>query len=192
MFVLETIEDLVRVQPASFKYSQIKALEDELNRKYSNKVLHNVGLCLRVYDIDSATDPIIHACQDGSYQFVFRMVVFRPFKGQVLLGLVKDCDAVKGVRVSLKFFDDIYIPPQYLMDGTVFNREEGAWVWKYDDNEYFMDPGNWIRFRVEQAEFIDVGPMKKSDTDETLVNRKAPYTIYASCAEQGLGLIDWW
>ncbi|KAJ3257966.1 DNA-directed RNA polymerase III subunit rpc25 [Boothiomyces macroporosus] len=109
MFVLETIEDLVRVLPASFKYSQFKALEDELNKKYSNKVLHNVGLCLRVYDIESATDPIIHACQDGSYQC----------KGQVLLGQVKDCDAVKGVRVSLKFFDDIYIPPQYLMDGTV-------------------------------------------------------------------------
>ena len=36
------------------------------------------------------------------------------------------------IIVSLQFFDDIYIPPAYLMANTIFNREEGVWVWNYD------------------------------------------------------------
>ncbi len=53
-----------------------------------------------------------------------------------------------------------------------------------------MDPGNWIRFRVEQSQFIDVGPIKESK--EEPLSRPASFTVYASCAESGLGLIDWW
>jgi hypothetical protein len=32
----------------------------------------------------------------------------------------------------LNFFDDIYIPPAYLMAPSEFNREEAVWVWKYE------------------------------------------------------------
>jgi DNA-directed RNA polymerase subunit E'/Rpb7 len=57
--------------------------------------------------------------------------------------------------------------------------------------ELYMDSGNWIRFRIEQMEFVDVGPIKKSEKGET-VFKKAPFTIYASAQESGLGLIEWW
>jgi hypothetical protein len=43
-----------------------------------------------------------------------------------------------------------------------------------------MDPGNWIRFRVEQIQFVDVGPIRETVDDETqmIPNRNAAFTIY--------------
>ena len=51
-----------------------------------------------------------------------------------MLGTIKECDPVKGVRISIQFFDDIYIPPAYLINGSVFNYEEGVWVWNFSLN----------------------------------------------------------
>jgi DNA-directed RNA polymerase III subunit RPC8 len=186
MFVLSIIEDLVRVPPAAFALPRHEAIEDQLNKKYSYRILHNVGLCIKLYDIQSISDAVVHACQDGSYQckVEFRMVVFRPLKGQVLLGLIKECDQQKGIRISLEFFDDIYIPPAYLMENTVYNREESVWVWNYDGQELFMDPGNWIRFRIEQSQFIDVGPFN-TDKLETQPVKQAPFTVYVKCFNVG-------
>lgn len=104
-----------------------------------------------------------------------------------MLGTIKECDPVKGVRISIHFFDDIYIPPAYLIKDSVFNYEEGVWVWNYSGQELFMDPGNWIRFRVEQSLFVD-----KPIASENGPNKNAPFTIYASSATSGLGLVDWW
>ena len=120
MFVLTKIQDIVRVHPSQFSLSRLQAVTDVLNLKYSYKILSDIGLCLQVYDVHSISEPVVHACQDGSYQCttVFRMIVFRPMEGQVLMGKIKECDAKKGVRVSMEFFDDIYIPAQYLMAGT--------------------------------------------------------------------------
>lgn len=41
----------------------------------------------------------------------FRLLVFRPYVGEVLFGAVKSCDEVKGIEVSMEFFDGVYIPP---------------------------------------------------------------------------------
>ncbi|KAL2918838.1 DNA-directed RNA polymerase III complex subunit Rpc25 [Polyrhizophydium stewartii] len=120
MFVLSVLNDIVRVPPKDFSKPENEAIIDELNRKYANKVLHNVGLCISVYDLLEANDPVVHACQDGSYQVrvTFRLVVFRPFKDEILEGRVKDCSAKTGVRVTMDFFDDIIIPPAFLMPGS--------------------------------------------------------------------------
>ena len=120
MFVLTRIEDIVRVHPSQFALKRKQACEDALNLKYSYKVLPEVGLALKVFDILSITEPIVHACQDGGYQstIIFRLVVFRPQESQILLGKILECDQQKGVRVTLEFFDDIYIPSQYLMKDT--------------------------------------------------------------------------
>jgi DNA-directed RNA polymerase subunit E'/Rpb7 len=64
------------------------------------------------------------------------------------------------------------------MPGTEYDDGEKVWIWNYDGQQLFMDPGNWIRFRVEQSQFIDVGPVKEDDDETVLANRPAPYTIY--------------
>lgn len=127
MFSLAKLEDLVRVKPEAFKLSRLEAIEDELNKKYGNKVVLTLGLALRVYDISSVSDPIVHACQDGSYQckgtvspylVQFRVMLFKPEIGEVMTGEIKSGDAEIGLRINVDFFDDIYIPPVQMAPNT--------------------------------------------------------------------------
>lgn len=68
MFILTEIEDLVRIHPSNFSLDKLVAIEDELNKKYANRIVHDVGLAIRVFDISTTSDPIVHQCQDGGYQ----------------------------------------------------------------------------------------------------------------------------
>lgn len=102
MFILSRIEDIVRVPPCAFREQPETAIINCLNSKYSNKVLHEVGLCIKVFDILSTTDFIVHQCQDGSYQtkVEFRLVVFRPFTGEIITGRIKNCNDKMGIQVK--------------------------------------------------------------------------------------------
>lgn len=88
------------------------------------------------------------------------------------------------VLVSLGFFDDIFIPYNYLQENSDFNSEEQIWVWLYDENEMFMDIDEDIRFRVEAEQFFDTSPSvrpKKEgvDTPDLSGNsaKQAPYSL---------------
>lgn len=48
----------------------------------------------------------------------FRLVVFRPFVGEVLIGRIMAATH-KGIRVSLEFFDDIFIPDNLLFENAI-------------------------------------------------------------------------
>ncbi|KAF7799157.1 hypothetical protein EIP86_010388 [Pleurotus ostreatoroseus] len=51
MFVLSIIKDTVAVLPAHFGLPPEQAIINELNKKYANRVLHEVGLCMCVFDL---------------------------------------------------------------------------------------------------------------------------------------------
>ena len=142
----------------------------------------------------------------------FRLVVFRPFVGEVLIGKIRSCTE-EGLSVSLAFFDDIFIPAHCLQSGSTFNTEERLWVWNYDGNELFMDLDEKIRFRVLAESFAEVAPVLKeallasvanklsgtsalTEADQKMalesVSTVPPYKIIASVAEDGLGLLSWW
>jgi DNA-directed RNA polymerase III subunit RPC8 len=117
MFTLITIKDKVRIAPESFNKEHLSALEDEIHKKYSNKVIDEIGLCISMYDIASVGYPYIYPGDGASHtEVTFRMIIFRPELGQVLTGRVKQCNEVHGVQVSLKFFEDIWVPPHLLRE----------------------------------------------------------------------------
>lgn len=47
----------------------------------------------------------------------FRMVVFRPFKGEVMLGRIRSSTPA-GINLRTDFFDDIFIPFEELPQGA--------------------------------------------------------------------------
>lgn len=60
------------------------------------------------------------------------------------------------MRVSLDFFDDIYISSDALPDPSFFEKQEGGvpkgrWHWHYEGNRMDFDLDEQIRFRVEEA-----------------------------------------
>lgn len=210
MFVLAAVRDTVRIIPSKLSLDFEDAIADELNAKYCNKVVPHCGLAISVFDVQTIDDPYVHP-GDGaaSVMATFRLVMFRPFNGQVLAGKVRSSDEATGVRVTLGFFDEIIIPPGFLPDGTRWDSQEQVWVWQFDGNDLFIDPEEPIRFRVLSEVFVESAPTPKevlmsaqsiaSDTGTMPPptpppshSMNPPYKLIASIAEDGLGLLSWW
>ena len=120
MFILSRLRDAVRIIPELFDKDMTSALTAVLNEKYSGRVLSNVGLCISVYEVTGHSVPMLHPCDGASFCTVdFRMVVFRPFVGEVLSAKIVENSLENGVRLSVGFFDQIWVPPGNLKPKAV-------------------------------------------------------------------------
>ena len=200
MFVLALINHTVRVPAHKFHIDLDKAIGEELNTKYANKVVLNVGLCISLWDVTKREESYLLPGDGASHTKVhFRYVVFRPFMEEVLVGRIKNCSR-ESVQVTLGFFDDIIIPAENLQHPSRFDETEHLWIWEYqtDDGKHdlFMDTGEEIRFRVVAETFTDTTPSgPANETPEASPDRdirRIPYLITASINEPGLGLLSWW
>eukprot|EP00041_Stephanoeca_diplocostata_P007882 m.113340 g.113340 ORF g.113340 m.113340 type:complete len:200 (+) comp17077_c0_seq2:232-831(+) len=198
MFVLAELSDVARISPAHFSKNRLEQTELELNKKYANKVIKGLGLCIMLHDILTIGDSLIYP-GDGAAQLRvrFRLVVFRPFVDEILEGTIRSCSE-KGVHVTMGFFEDILIPASQMQPNTVFDTTEQAWCWQYGDEKLFMDVDEKIYFKVIKEEFHDMvvaaeifGAAGGDDTDG-FSNRKAPYMLTGSVNDFGLGLPAWW
>lgn len=56
-------------------------------------------------------------------QVKFRLVVFKPFVGEVIVARLKSCSR-EGLHLSLGFFDDILIPEHLLQEPSFYEDHE--------------------------------------------------------------------
>ena len=56
---------------------------------------------------------------------------------------------IPGVWVTLGFFEDVFLPKEYLQSPCKFDKEENCWVWEYQDgietHNMYMDEKEEIR-----------------------------------------------
>ncbi|KIW07764.1 uncharacterized protein PV09_01692 [Verruconis gallopava] len=195
MFVLTTISDLIQIQPKELRKPIEEALEDNINQKYANRVLQNVGLCLFLWDVLRASEGLIGQ-GDGmiNVNVEFRLVVFRPFKGEILQGVILDSSSPEGIRIGLDFFADIWIPaPTNLPEDSRLLTSEAkpVWVWNPNASEdplnddlsdaYFYEVDETVRFRVEDEIWHNTGPEKA----DFLENPNGDLTIRTHVAAGG-------
>ncbi|KAI6006688.1 RNA polymerase Rpb7 [Pisolithus orientalis] len=196
MFVLSTIKDTIPVLPANFGVDTEEALINEINKKYANRVLHDVGLCICLFDLAEAGEGKVRY-GDGCHWY---KVKFR--SGRVILAKVKSSDE-DGIRLSR------YVPSTPTLTASYSDPNERAHFWLPDSEattahellesltaeRMYVDQGDIVRVRVEADEFYDDEPGPPKATDGVAVKREArrpPYTITCSIAEQGLGPVSWW
>lgn len=67
MFVIVKIQDIIKIAPSAFDVDYSKALIEEIDRKYSNRVIADVGLGITVYDFDHIGDAFIHPSDGTSH-----------------------------------------------------------------------------------------------------------------------------
>ena len=89
-----------------------EAITAALNEKYPNRVVPQLGLCIALYDVVAVGEAQIHPGSAAHHTHVeFRLVVFRPFVGEVLEGSPAANAALIGEggddRVGLKPGDTI-------------------------------------------------------------------------------------
>ena len=187
---------MIQISPQDFEKPSAQALEDNINAKYADKVIHKHGLCLGLFDILSTSEGLIgHGTGIVNVNVDFRLIVFRPFRGEILQGRIT-ANNFEGIRISMDFFDDIWVPgPHMLFDNTKYNATEEAWVWTTDEgHELFFDRNETVRFRVEAETWTDLSPEKQTPPGEEAEEeaRPSPYQITASMQQSGLGPLLWW
>lgn len=206
MFVLAKFKDIIRVPASQLGQPIEKVLAEELNIRFANKVVLNVGLVICLHDILEIGESHIY-CGDGAIhtRCLYRMIVFRPHIGEVICGTLKS-SSKEGLNISLGFFENIVIPPQQLQEPSYFNEIDQTWTWSYKDEDQTvnlaLEIGEQLRFRIHAEEFLDVSPHGPSSNPSMIPNatlltpdmnkRQTPYTIVGSICESGLGLLKWW
>lgn len=187
-----TLSDLIQIHPQDFDKRSARALEDNINAKYADKVIQRIGLCLGFYDLLTSSEGLIgHGTGLVNVHVTFRLIVFRPFKGEILQGTISR-NSMDGITVSMGFFHDVFVPAGALWEGTRYEASEDAWIWKTEDgNELFLDRNETVRFRVEGEEWTDLSPEKAVPLGEEVeeTERRSPYSIIVSSGDDGYQLI---
>jgi DNA-directed RNA polymerase III subunit RPC8 len=133
MFYLATIADTIRVPPSQFAHGDAKSLTDAISRKFPGRTIMDVGMVISLFDVLTVGSALIHA-GDGSahFEIVFRVVVFKPFVGEIIEGKVTECSS-EGIRISLEFFDNIVVPYYNIFEPNHYDSKKRRWVW--DDHK---------------------------------------------------------
>ncbi|KKY29642.1 putative dna-directed rna polymerase iii polypeptide [Diaporthe ampelina] len=199
MFILTKIADLVQITPEDFHKKSSDAIEDNINAKYANKaeqVIQKIGLCICLYDLLWASEGLVRqGTGNANVNAEFRLVVFRPFKGEVIMAKISKCTP-EGIHVRTEFFSDIFVEAEELPDGCQFDHNEQLWVWNNDETgPMWWDVHETVRLAVIGEEWHDQTPTKPTvapGEDQPEEQRKPPYVIKGSMKNPGLGCTLWW
>ncbi|KAK2181666.1 hypothetical protein NP493_386g05037 [Ridgeia piscesae] len=106
MFVLSKMKDTVKIPPWQFNLVMNDAIVQTLNKKFANKVVHSVGLCIALWDVTKIEDSYILPGDGSSHTIVhFRYVVFRPFMDEIVAGKIRS-SSKEGVHGEYKHLLD--------------------------------------------------------------------------------------
>ena len=136
---------------------------DKINKKYGAKVVPQIGYCIGAYAITEIGDGKLPP-GDGASHFEVHatLLVWRPIDGEVIEGVICACTK-RGIKVSLQFFDDIWIEPKNMFQGATFyaggDENEPYWKWVLvgqdinSEEGYYFDVGNKIRVKFESCDY---------------------------------------
>ena len=200
MFQLVSLSDsAVKIPPANLGKSTLEAVTQELESLYVDKVLAECeGLCVTLYSITDISGGTVLAgegcvCFDVS----FKVVLFKPFAGEILEGTLESVDA-RGAYVSIGFFSDIFIPSSNMQVPSEYDEREKTWVWDYNGETLKMEVGAPVRLRVVDRRFPEAPKTAEELAELTPESGKknkdsfAPMVVIADVNADGLGMCKWW
>lgn len=198
MFTLVLIDDDIAIHPADLKHNYRAQLKRQIQSKYVDRIIPNVGLCVEFYDFVRIKDAHIYpgdnkdSCAQAYVKVEFNLVIFLPAGDEWLVGSITGSTKDGGINVSLGFFQDVQIPSSNLRLPFVFDDKSKCWVWVYRDSEtkectnYFYEQDALIRFRVISVDFPEAVGFQDKETPLTQMR------VVGAADKDGLGCISWW
>mmetsp|Transcript_2468 Transcript_2468/g.6981 ORF Transcript_2468/g.6981 Transcript_2468/m.6981 type:complete len:203 (+) Transcript_2468:105-713(+) len=198
MFTLVLIDDDIPVQPASFRDDCRAELKRQIQGKYVDRVIPNVGLCIEFYDFVKIKDALVYpgdgklACGEAYFKVEFHLIVFRPTVGEWLVGSIME-STQRGLNVSLGFFQNVEIPSSNLRTPYTFDSAQRMWVWQYRNPDcretinFFYEKDELIRFRVTAVTFPEFAA-----NQQDLKRKEPPMKVVGAVDRDGLGCVSWW
>ncbi|KAK6260000.1 RNA polymerase Rpb7-like [Theobroma cacao] len=215
MFYLSLIEHTLRLPPHLLNLPLDEAIKIELEALFLDKVIANLGLCISVYDIRSIKGGFIYPGDGAStYTVEFRLIVFRPFVGEIIVAKLKESDA-NGLRYIVTNAKCSQCHLDFLMTFTYLSifcqghlalnltliieiKEDGYGTLekqkKHSLKNHDLLLMGWIRFSESQIKFRVHSVIYPSIPLEQPENSKpfAPMVITGSIDYDGLGPVSWW
>ncbi|PKA49941.1 hypothetical protein AXF42_Ash019257 [Apostasia shenzhenica] len=186
MFCLSKIEQTLSLSPQLLDLPLVNAIKGEVEKMFLDKVIPNLGLCISIYDIHAINGGFIIPGEGSpTYEVIFRLIMFRPFVGEILSGNILE-STNDGLRLSLGFFHDIYVPVSQLPQPCK-RRDDGIWLWDYNSYEFTMDLNEEVLFEVLSINYPPV-PVKQDANSKQF----APMVVVGRMQGDGLGVISWW
>ncbi|KAL5988925.1 hypothetical protein ACLOJK_027027 [Asimina triloba] len=101
MFALSLIEHKLTLPPHLLDISLENGVKKELERLFLDKVIATSGLCISIYDIQDIGGGFVVAGEGApTYEVTFRLVMFRPFVGEILVGKIEKSSS-EGLQVKI-------------------------------------------------------------------------------------------
>ncbi|KAF4323066.1 hypothetical protein BBO99_00003502 [Phytophthora kernoviae] len=174
MFVLTRISDVIPVAPELFDADYTQVLVEEIDRKYANKVISDVGLCITLYDFDIIIPS--YALQTPSYfDSAERLWVWKYSEGQE------------------KFYMDLHEEIRFRVTNINFTRVTKTAKGIQATTTEATD-------KAENEGVVTAGDMRqslarrRSSSVDLSDNDPTPSAIHilGTIDEDGLGLSSWW
>lgn len=110
---------------------------------------------------------------DAHYEVVFRLLVFRPFVDEVCVGKICQCSE-EGVRISLGFFNDVFIPAFWMLRPSRYDKKSGLWIWtpSFDDGE------KDVEVSVKAEDGVETKKDDNEDNEEDAADAAERYEMY--------------
>ncbi|PRW57257.1 DNA-directed RNA polymerase III subunit RPC8 [Chlorella sorokiniana] len=200
MFILSTLEDDVRIAPQDLGKPVEAAITASLERTFLDKVITGLGLVVTLYDIMSIGEGYVYHSDGGAhYKVKFRVVVFRPFRDELLVGKVHKMTE-EGMFVDLGFFKDVLVPPHGLPDPSFWHAQDEAWLWKVEGQDLFFEKGLPLRFKVQSVRFHAPPTLaeqqEQAEKEEPVRGSKerpyVPMEVVGRADGDGLGMVHWY
>ncbi|KAL4853308.1 DNA-directed RNA polymerase III subunit rpc8 [Chlorella vulgaris] len=200
MFILSLLEDNVRIAPQDLGKPAELAISAALEKAFLDRVVPNLGLVVTLHDILSIGDGCVYPSDGGAhYKVSFRVIVFRPFRGELLVGKVLKMTR-DGVYVDLGFFQDILIAPGDMPEPSYWKEDDKAWLWRMEGQDLFFEQGMPLRVKVQSVDFNAVPTLsqqqEQADAGEAVVGSKSrpfvPMEVKGRADGDGLGMVHWY
>ncbi|KAK6081720.1 RNA polymerase III subunit Rpc25 [Seiridium cupressi] len=203
MFILTKIADLVQIAPAQFEKHSKVAIENNINAKYSNRVLQKIGLCICMYDLLWASEGLIG--HGTGLVNVNGNGVLLVIAQQALTDLHSRVPAHRIPAVQGRDFagENQQRHPRRFehrsmsLSRNVVNREtsdhnEQAWVWVVEEQRMYYDKNEMVRLQVIDEDWHDQIPESTSEEAVEKAKKISPYSIRGTMMKEGLGCCLWW
>ena len=104
MFQISRLEDAnVKILPENLGKPRLEAITQEIESLYIDKVIKDLGLVITLYEIVSIEGGTVYPGEGSAhFKVEFRVVVFRPFVGEIIEGTLKKADKT-GLYVDIGF-----------------------------------------------------------------------------------------
>ena len=150
MFELHTIKDIIEVPPALMLPCTLEEFDTTcektspfivvmkhcISKKYVGKVVPSKGYCIAIQSVVKCSTPAVVHNGEGSgwCSVIFTAILFRPFEGEKLKAFIER-QTPEGIRLTTRFFDEIFIPAASLIAPSSFDAAQSLWFLEIDDEE---------------------------------------------------------